>query len=121
MSEQQPEQNPQEPAEGQDAAQAEQEAQAARKAEEEAAQALKDAEAADADRAELEALRAEKADWTREREELERKAKRVVPAPRTKTEKAAESTTAPEPTTDKPKKKARVSSRWFGDAAYDED
>jgi hypothetical protein len=97
---------------------AEQEAEAARVAEEEAAQALQEAKDRDADKAELEALRAEKTQWATEREELEKKAKRVVQAPKTKTEKAAETPPASEETA--PKRKARVSSRWFGDAAYED-
>lgn len=90
------------------------EAAAAAKAEEErVAEQLRTAEEHEATRSELEALRKEKEAWAAERAELETKAARVVPAPVKKAEKLKAKEEAPAAP-----RKARVSARWFGEAAY---
>lgn len=82
------------------------------KADRAAAEAEKEKADREAERAELEALRKEKAD--REAAEAKR-----VKAPAKKTEK--EGTPSGGGDAQPPaKKRARVSARWFGDAAYDD-
>lgn len=83
------------------------------KAEEEEAKRVADAER-EAERAELKALRESHTATAKELEEL--KAAKV-PAPVKKTAKPKDPTGDTEI---KPKPKARVSSRWFGTAAYED-
>jgi len=85
---------------------------------------IDEAQRAGADKAELDALKAEKEQWAAERQALEQrlseaeeKARRTVTPPKTKAEKAVEDKPKEAET---PKKKARVSASWWGDAAYED-